>query len=94
LSIIDLADGAVQDFFKQLLEPEMFEILSQPVCLPWKEEPHCLELLNALSEDEIDQRDLCQIIRTPVIEPSKYQPLKHYDLRAVENVAGQWYVAV
>ncbi|KAG1292879.1 hypothetical protein G6F66_006574 [Rhizopus arrhizus] len=41
-------------------------------------------------KDQVDQRDLCEIIKTPVIESSDYRPLKHYDLRTIENVAGNW----
>ncbi|KAG1205306.1 hypothetical protein G6F35_011724 [Rhizopus arrhizus] len=45
---------------------------------------------NALCEPHADQRDLCQILRTPVIKPEDYLSAKHYDLRAVENIAGTW----
>jgi hypothetical protein len=94
LNIIDLTDDAVKDFFNQLLSPEMFEKLNQPVSSSWEKESSCLKLLNALCKDQVDQRDLCEIIRTPVIESSDYRPLKHYDLRTIENVVGNWYVAV
>ncbi|KAG1150373.1 hypothetical protein G6F37_003638 [Rhizopus arrhizus] len=90
LNIIDLTDNIVYDFFKQSLKPELFEKLKLPISIQWKEEPYCKKLLNALCEPHADQRDLCQILRTPVIKPEDYRSAKHYDLRAVENIAGIW----
>lgn len=92
LNIIDLTDHTVHDMYKELLSGQQFEKLNEPVVVPWQEEPACKKLLDALCQDKVDQRDLCQIIRTPIIEPKDYRPRIHYDLRAIENVAGSWYV--
>ncbi|KAG2213462.1 hypothetical protein INT47_009136 [Mucor saturninus] len=37
-----------------------------------------------------NQRDLCRILRAPAINPDDFHPAKHYDPRAVENIAGAW----
>ncbi|KAJ8655986.1 hypothetical protein O0I10_008426 [Lichtheimia ornata] len=59
---------------------------SNPHFLQWKEEPYCQKLMDAPSASNLDSRGLCQIIRTPTIEPSLYRPMQHYDLRATEDM--------
>jgi hypothetical protein len=85
-----MTDEAIHDLVKQSLEPELFDKLKQPSLVQWEEEPYYKKLLDALSEPHADQRDLCQILRTPVMKPQEYRPAKHYDLKAVENIAGAW----
>jgi hypothetical protein len=93
LNIIDLlTDNNVYDLFKQSLRPELFDKLKQSISVQWEEKPYCKKLLDALCEPNTEQRDLCQILKTPVIKPEDYRSAKHYDLRAVRNIAGTRYL--
>jgi hypothetical protein len=80
LNILDLTDRTVHGLYKESLSEDQFAKLNEPVVEPWKEEPACKKLLDALCQDQVDQRDLCEIIRTPVIEPRDYRPRVHFDL--------------
>lgn len=91
-NIIDLTDDSVYGLYKEHLSEDQFAKLNEPEVEPWGEEPVCKKLLDALCQGQVDQRDLCEIIRTLVIAPRKYRPIVHYNLRTIENVAGSWYL--
>ncbi|KAG0167423.1 hypothetical protein DFQ30_006067 [Apophysomyces sp. BC1015] len=77
-------------FYENALGQRKFNKLLEPHITPWKEEPACQKLMDALTADDLDPRDLCQIIRNPVIDAPLYRPMVHYDLSTIELIAGQW----
>lgn len=92
MNIIDLTEHNVFTLYKEKLSKDEFDEVNSPYIKPWKEEFSCKKLLDALCREQVDPRDLREIIRTPVIDPKDYHPGLHYDLRTIKNVAGSWYV--
>ncbi|ORY97523.1 hypothetical protein BCR43DRAFT_242641 [Syncephalastrum racemosum] len=46
--------------------------------------------MDAPSADDLDSRDLCEVVRTPVIAARSYRRNVYYDLHAIEVIAGRW----
>ncbi|ORX55751.1 hypothetical protein DM01DRAFT_1026055 [Hesseltinella vesiculosa] len=47
-------------------------------------------MLTRLSEDNLDARDLGEVIRQEIIPPKDFRFMRHYDLRSIEKIAGHW----
>jgi hypothetical protein len=71
---------------KKFLGDEAVKKLDQSLLVPWIEESLCKKPLDALCADKVDQKDLCETIRTP----QEYRPGKHIYLQIIETIAGKW----
>ncbi|KAI7849436.1 hypothetical protein BDC45DRAFT_520769 [Circinella umbellata] len=89
-NIIDFTETGVYDLFKNSLDADLFEKLNLPVERDWVPDEYCASLLKSIAAADPDQKDLIVAVRTPVIEPVKFRPYKHRDLRALEIITGNW----
>ncbi|KAI8146186.1 hypothetical protein BJV82DRAFT_600813 [Fennellomyces sp. T-0311] len=90
LDIVAITDPEVADVYRNNLSDIDYNAIFGVDVPRWTSEKYCQKLMDALSADDLDSRDLCVIIRMPVIPSQDYYPIKHYDLRIVDSIASRW----
>lgn len=90
LNIIDLTGRDTVELFVKSLSKKHFLCLKKPADAIWELETYCEKLLENMAAADADLHDLRVTLRTHVINPTMYRMTCHYDLRAVEKIAGHW----